>query len=66
MEQLGPNNVKMRNYIYSLIDFTEVKSILDIGCGDGYDLLQIAKLTQKNVRLVGIDKSTKKLMKHVK
>lgn len=61
MERLGSNNLKMRNYVYSLIDFTEVQSILDIGCGDGYDLLQIAKLTQKNVRLVGIDKSTKKI-----
>ena len=30
MEQLGPDNVKMRNYIYSLIDFAKVKSILDI------------------------------------
>ncbi|MFN2362923.1 MAG: methyltransferase domain-containing protein [Halarsenatibacteraceae bacterium] len=45
----------MRNYIYSLIDFADVDSILDIGCGDGYDLFEIGKKADKKTKLIGLD-----------
>ncbi len=61
MIEPGADDIKVRQYIYSLIDITSAKSILDIGCGTGYDLKQIAKLTQKRMRLVGIDTSRKKI-----
>ncbi|KPJ72690.1 hypothetical protein AMJ52_05545 [candidate division TA06 bacterium DG_78] len=61
MKKLGPDDIKIRSYIYSLIDTARAKAILDIGCGDGYDLIQIAKHTTKHVRLVGIDVSEEKI-----
>ena len=45
----------MRNYIYSLIDFTDLETILDIGCGDGYDLIEIGKKATDSTTLIGLD-----------
>jgi len=45
----------MRNYIYSLIDFNNLGTILDIGCGDGYDLIEIGKHANDNTSLIGLD-----------
>ena len=45
----------MRNYIYSLIDFNNLETILDIGCGDGYDLIEIGKHANDNTSLMGLD-----------
>ena len=41
------------------MDIDNAKTILDIGCGDGYDLWQISRIANENIRLVGIDSSTK-------
>lgn len=38
MIKLGPDNIKMREYIYSLIDLSNAKTVLDVGYGYGYDL----------------------------
>ena len=45
----------MRNYIYSLIDFNNLENILDVGCGDGYDLIEIGKHSNDNTSLIGLD-----------
>jgi len=41
VKKLGPDDLKMREFIYSLIDITSARSILDLGCGDGLDLIKI-------------------------
>ncbi|MDF2699408.1 MAG: Methyltransferase type 11 [Haloplasmataceae bacterium] len=51
----GKDNLKMREYIYSLINFENVNSILDIGCKDGLDLRSMAKLSNCKAKLYGID-----------
>ena len=35
-----PADISTRDFVYSLLDWTDVYSVLDIGCGDGYDLRQ--------------------------
>jgi SAM-dependent methyltransferase len=47
----------MREYIYSLIDLAGVKSVLDIGCGKGHDLLCLAERLPNAAKLVGLDVS---------
>lgn len=59
MKERAPDNVRMREYIYSLIDIANTKAVLDIGCGDGYDLWRIGNIRNDNVRLIGVDSSTK-------
>lgn len=39
---MDPSNVKMREFIYSLIHVKPAMSVLDLGCGTGYDLGRIA------------------------
>jgi len=41
----GKDSVALREYLYSLIDWSRVQSVLDAGCGDGYDLGRIGNLT---------------------
>jgi ubiquinone/menaquinone biosynthesis C-methylase UbiE len=55
----------MREYIYSLLDLHDAASLLDIGCGDGYDLLRIGSMVGKEVRLIGIDTSSEAIEKAV-
>lgn len=57
--ELGPDSIAMREYIYSLLDLSRTEAILDIGCGNGYDLLRIGAMASTNARLFGIDKSEK-------
>jgi ubiquinone/menaquinone biosynthesis C-methylase UbiE len=45
----------MREYIYSLIDLAGVRSVLDLGCGRGYDLRRIGDMLGPAARLVGVD-----------
>ena len=59
MFELGPDNIKMRQYIYSFLDLAGAKAIIGIGCGYGYDLLQLGKMASINTRLYGIDRSEK-------
>ncbi|NMB47140.1 MAG: methyltransferase domain-containing protein [Firmicutes bacterium] len=49
------NNVKMREFIYSLIDVKPAMSVLDLGCGTGYDLGRIAQIVDEDSLLYGID-----------
>jgi SAM-dependent methyltransferase len=45
----------MRSFLHSLVEWSSVDSVLDLGCGKGYDLFEMAKLTNPNTRLVGLD-----------
>lgn len=38
MKKRSPDVVEMLQFIYSLLDLEAAHHILDIGCGDGYDL----------------------------
>lgn len=55
----GPDVVKVREQIYSLIRFDKVSSILDIGCGYGNDLIRLGERSGVNTRLTGIDSALK-------
>ena len=59
MKKRSPDVVDMLQSIYSLLDLEDVHNILDIGCGDGYDLWQISKLTPSGCHFCGIDSSSK-------
>ncbi len=50
-----PADVSIRDFVYSLLDWTDIYSVLDMGCGDGYDLRQIAEMIPGDCRLVGVD-----------
>jgi SAM-dependent methyltransferase len=52
-----PNDISVRNYVYSLVDWSTVNSVLDVGCGNGHDLRHIASYTGSQARLTGLDKS---------
>jgi len=57
MTPCGANNIKMREYVYSLLDLRKAAALLDIGCGDGYDLHRIGNMAGKEMRLIGVDAS---------
>lgn len=59
MFELGPDNIMMREHIYSHLDLCQAEAILNIGCGHGYDLLRIGTMASDNARLFGIDRSVK-------
>lgn len=50
-----PADAAVREFLYSLLDWSQVYSVLDLGCGNGYDLRQIARLAPDECRLVGVD-----------
>jgi len=54
---IGSDAKSMRGFLHSLIDWSSVQCVLDLGCGTGYDLHQIGKLTSAQALLVGIDSS---------
>lgn len=51
----GSDVIEMRNYIYSLINFDNAGSVLDAGCGKGYDLIQFKQRCDDKTNLIGID-----------
>jgi len=58
----SPDNIKLRKYLYSLIDLGQPKTVLDLGCGDGYDLKYMGKLTERSdIKFIGIDSSKDKI-----
>lgn len=59
MTELPPDLLAMRNYIYSLMDLEGVRTVLDVGCGKGYDLRRIGEMLGPDARLVGVDSSQK-------
>ncbi|CAM4524866.1 ubiquinone/menaquinone biosynthesis C-methylase UbiE [Paenibacillus endophyticus] len=60
---MDPNNIRMREFIYSLIDIKPNITILDLGCGQGYDLFRISELLDDGSRLVGIDSMENSIIK---
>lgn len=54
---MDENNIKMREFIYSLLYVSEGNSmnVLDVGCGRGYDLQRISELLDGKSTLYGID-----------
>ena len=61
MSEPSPDVLEMRNYIYSLMELDDVQSVLDIGCGKGYDLHRIGEMLGPDARLVGIDSMPKQI-----
>jgi ubiquinone/menaquinone biosynthesis C-methylase UbiE len=57
MKERSPDVAEMLQHVYGLLDLRRVTSILDIGCGDGYDLHQISKRSPETCRFWGIDTS---------
>ncbi|MDR3710567.1 MAG: methyltransferase domain-containing protein [Capsulimonadaceae bacterium] len=55
----NPTDYSIREHILSLVDWSNVSSVLDLGCGSGDDLREIAVLTYSNARLVGVDTNEK-------
>lgn len=54
---MDQNYIKMREFLYALIDVKPEMSILDLGCGTGYDLQQISELVDGKSSMYGIDLS---------
>jgi ubiquinone/menaquinone biosynthesis C-methylase UbiE len=52
---MDPNNQKMREFIYSLITIKSGMTVLDLGCGQGYDLFRISELADQDSQFIGID-----------
>ena len=61
MKKWSSDVVDLLQSIYDLIDTQGSSNILDVGCGDGYDLWQISKLSPSNCRFWGIDSSSKSI-----
>ncbi|MDD1724974.1 MAG: methyltransferase domain-containing protein, partial [Methanospirillum sp.] len=57
--RIGPDVAGMREDIYSLMHLETAASVLDIGCGRGYDLVSFGKRCGKDAVLTGIDTSGK-------
>ena len=53
------DGLRLRNWLYSLLDWPGANAVLDIGCGDGGDLRRIEALAPEAARLVGVDSSAK-------
>ncbi|CAA9302779.1 MAG: hypothetical protein AVDCRST_MAG89-590 [uncultured Gemmatimonadetes bacterium] len=54
---MTPDTVPVREFIHSLLQPADASSFLDIGCGRGDDLRQMARLARGDARLVGVDAS---------
>jgi SAM-dependent methyltransferase len=57
MKERPPDVVDMLEHVYGLLDLRGATSVLDIGCGDGYDVHQISKRADGTCRFWGIDSS---------
>lgn len=55
MKKRSPDVVEMLHFIYSLLNLERAHHILDIGCGDGYDLWQISQLAPAECHFWGLD-----------
>lgn len=44
-----------RQRLYAWIDWTNTRSVLDIGCGSGLDLCEMGRLALPDARLIGVD-----------
>ena len=59
MKERSPDVSEMLRFVYGLLDIQGASNILDIGCGDGYDLFQMARLASPSCRFWGIDASSR-------
>ena len=59
---MDENQIKMREFLYSLIDVKPQMNILDLGCGCGYDLRRISELVDNESSLYGVDLSEKSIL----
>lgn len=53
------DRAEIRQFLFPLVDFGGARSLLDLGCGKGGDLLEMGKWLGTDARLVGIDSSQK-------
>jgi len=60
---LGSDVMKVREQIYSFIKYDQDAWILDIGCGYGYDLINLGNKCGTGVKLTGLDSSGKAIDK---
>ena len=51
------DSIKMREYLYSLVNWSAVTSVLDAGCGKGGDLRRMASFAPESAQFAGIDSS---------
>lgn len=49
------DKTKVKEYILSLIDYSKASAVLDIGCGRGEDLIEIASRIGEKAILYGVD-----------
>jgi SAM-dependent methyltransferase len=54
---IGLDVAQSRAWLYSLADLSSIRSILDVGCGDGYDIRQLGERAAPDARLIGVDHS---------
>ncbi|AKB80726.1 hypothetical protein MSBR3_0148 [Methanosarcina barkeri 3] len=52
------NRKGIQSHILSFIDFSKASTFLDIGCGKGYDLIEISNRAYKEAKLYGVDVKT--------
>lgn len=52
---------KVKEYILSQIDYSKASMVLDIGCGRGDDLIEIADRIGVNAKLFGFDTISKSI-----
>jgi SAM-dependent methyltransferase len=55
------DGLKLREWLYRLLDWRGASAVLDLGCGDGGDLRRLASLVPGAARLVGVDSSVKSI-----
>ena len=58
---IGPDASEMRNFLYSLVSWSGINHVLDLGCGKGYDLYEISKRTHPETLFSGIDSSSQSI-----
>ncbi len=61
---IGPDAAEMRQFILSLIDWSNARNVLDIGCGAGYDLYKAGEYLptgQQSFALCGLDRDEQKI-----
>jgi len=55
------DGLRLREWLYSLLDWRQVNAVLDLGCGAGGDLQRLAALAHEDAQLVGVDSSAKSI-----
>ena len=47
---------EFKNNIFNKMNLSNAQTILDLGCGHGKQLMDLYKLKDNNIQLIGIDK----------